>query len=75
MPIKGTTAPIDVNWRSPFISIAEAVDFVLNTPRPPEPPKPLYKTFCAILDKQRYERCGDLLFVKVDENEIQIIAC
>lgn len=69
---KGTTAHIDESWRSPFTSLQEAVGFVRKIPKPP---KPLCKVFCAILDKERYQKHGQLLFVKVDEAEPQVLPC
>lgn len=69
---KGTTAPIDEDWQSPFSTLQEAVAFVRNIPKPP---KPLCKVFCAVLDKERYLQHGQLLFVKVDEAEPQVIPC
>jgi hypothetical protein len=65
-------APIDANWRSPFTSLDEAVEFVRNAPKPP---KPLCKAFCAVLEKKRYQEQGELLFAKLDENELQTIPC
>ena len=58
---KGTTAPIDENWRSPFTSLQDAVEFVRDIPKPS---KPLCKVFCAVLDKERYRQHGQVLFVK-----------
>jgi hypothetical protein len=52
--------------------LQEAVAFVRNAPKPP---KPLCKVFCAVLDKERYQLHGQLLFVKVDEAQLQVIPC
>lgn len=50
----------------------DAAAFVRDAPKPP---KPLCKTFCVMLKKDEYEEHGRLLFVKVDENELQAIPC
>jgi hypothetical protein len=69
---KGTTAPVDEEWHSTFSILHEAVEFVRNIPKPP---KPLCKVLCAILDEEQYLQHGELLFVKVDEAEPQVLPC
>jgi hypothetical protein len=75
--VHGTATPIDPSWQSPFIckSIADAANFIRNTPKPP---KPLCKEFFPVLQKDRFERSGKLLICKIlpeggeddmDENE------
>jgi hypothetical protein len=46
----GTTAPIDANWRSPFIgkTVPDVVKFIRDTPRPP---KTLNTRFCAVVTR------------------------
>ncbi|GAB7324401.1 hypothetical protein MBLNU13_g08339t2 [Cladosporium sp. NU13] len=69
---KGTTAPIDENWHSPFTSLHEALEFVRNISKTPKPP---CKVFCAVLDRERHRQHGQVLSAKVDEREPQVIPC
>jgi hypothetical protein len=72
---EGTATPVDPDWKSPFIgqTIHEAVDFIRNAPKPP---KPLCKVFCAVLQKDRFEKDGVMLICRrVGEEEVQVIPC
>jgi hypothetical protein len=56
--------PIDASWKSPFIgkSLEYAANFIRNTPKPP---KPLCKTFFAVMQKELYEKSGKVLVCKI----------
>lgn len=47
---EGTLAPVDPNWRSPFVgsSVEEVTAFIRAAPKPP---KPLCKRFFAVLKR------------------------
>ena len=62
--LEGTSCPIDSSWRSPFAgkSIEDAANFVRNAPKPP---KPLNKTWFAVMQKDRFEKSGELLVCKI----------
>lgn len=77
--ICGNKSPVNPDWQSPFIgkSIEEAANFVRNAPKPP---KPLCKELFAVLQKDRFQRSGELLFCRIfpvggqvdmTENEIE----
>jgi hypothetical protein len=59
-----TKCPIDSSWRSPFVgnSIEDAANFVRNAPKPP---KPLNKSWFAVMQKQAFEKNGRLLNCKI----------
>jgi hypothetical protein len=56
--------PMDEGWKSPFAgkSIEDAANFIRNTPKPP---KPLCKTFFAVMEKDLYEQYGLLKVCKI----------
>jgi hypothetical protein len=62
--IRGNRSPVDSNWQSPFVgkTIAEAANFVRNAPKPP---KPLCTELFAVLQKDRFQRNGKLLFCRI----------
>lgn len=66
---EATRAPIDSAWRSPFLgkSLQDAKTFVK------EAPKPLCRTFFAVLDKQRYEDNDEIRLCKIVDDEVQSI--
>jgi hypothetical protein len=63
--VNGTKAPIDPNWRSPFIgkTVRDAVDFMRNAPKPP---KPLNKRFCAVVTKDLFRQHRALICKSLD---------
>jgi hypothetical protein len=62
--LQGISWPISSSWRSPFIgkSIEDAVNFIRNAPKPP---KPLNKTWFAVMQRERFENSGELLVCKI----------
>ena len=66
--IEGTRPTVEASWRSPFIgkSLAEAVEWVRGIPRPP---KPICKTFFAVLQKDLYEQRGQVLVCKIKKTK------
>ncbi|KAK4495098.1 hypothetical protein PRZ48_013425 [Zasmidium cellare] len=61
-PHPGTVKPpIDPSWRSPFVgkTLKQAARFVRNAP------KPLCRTFFAVLVKERYEKDGCVRICKI----------
>jgi hypothetical protein len=62
--LEGTGWPISSSWRSPFVSksIEDAANFVRNVSKPP---KPLNKTWFAVMQKDRFEKSGQLLVCKI----------
>ncbi|KXT07934.1 hypothetical protein AC579_6696 [Pseudocercospora musae] len=73
-PVSGTQDDVDENWRSPFAgaSIQEAVEYLRNVLKPR---KPLCKKYFALLERQRYERHGQLLICNIVNGEVQSIPC
>lgn len=65
---EGTDIPVDPSWHSPFIgkSAADAVEFIRNAPKPP---KPLCKSYYALLKKDIHEEHGYLLICKAIDGE------
>lgn len=65
---EGTITPIDPSWRSPFVgkSPVDAIEFIRQAPKPP---KPLDKTFCAVLKKDLYENSKQLLICKAIDGQ------
>ena len=61
---ESTSPPIDSDWKSPFIgkSIEDAANFVRNTPKPP---KPLNRTWFAVLQKELFKESRELLICKI----------
>ena len=55
---------MDQSWTSPFVgkSIEDVANFVRNAPKPP---KPLCKTFFAVMQKDLYDRKGKLFIYKI----------
>lgn len=74
MSARGTEAPIDAAWQSPFVgkTVQDALAFVRSAPKPP---KPLWKLFFAVLEKERYEKHDQLLICKAIGGEVQTIPC
>ena len=64
---EGTRPTVEASWRSPFVgkSVAEVVTWVRGIPKPP---KPVCKTFFAVLQKDLYERRGQVLVCKAKRN-------
>jgi hypothetical protein len=62
-----TVTPVDPAWRSHFLSktIPDVVAYMRATPKPP---KPLNKTFCAVLTKEGLE-LGQIFICKSLEGE------
>jgi hypothetical protein len=61
---EGTLDLLDSNWRSPFVgsSVEEVAAFIRAAPKPP---KPLCKTFFAVLEKNQFEQSKELSVYKI----------
>jgi hypothetical protein len=74
--IEGTKPTVEATWRSPFVgkSLAEAVEWVRDIPKPP---KPVCKVFFAVLQKDRFEQNGEVLICKIkkDKSKPQTLPC
>jgi hypothetical protein len=55
---------VDQSWTSPFVgrSIEDVANFIRNIPKPP---KPLCKTFFAVMQKDLYDRKDKLFIYKI----------
>jgi hypothetical protein len=65
-PPEGTLSTVDGTWRSPFIgsSLQDVVAFIEAARKPP---KPLCKSYFAILEKKRYEQDKKVLIYRIPE--------
>lgn len=65
---QGTDSSVDKDWRSPFIgsSVEEVAAFIQAAPKPP---KPLYKQFFAVLQKEMYEQSKQVLIYRASRKE------
>jgi hypothetical protein len=79
---EGTLIPVDGGWRSPFVgsSVETVAAFIRAAPKPP---KPLCKTFFAVLRKEQFEQSKQLTVYKIldvegateDEIKLQSVPC
>jgi hypothetical protein len=61
---EGTDPNIATIWRSPFIgkSLIEVASWIRHIPKPP---KPINKTYFAVLQRERYEQSKQVLICRV----------